>query len=107
MTKRVLDYDPWSKMTTYFEYLPHEDRTIITSEQDADANLEWSKGLAKDADYTKKGLKKEFMHYAHIPAGVMMELMMKHGIDMNDTQALRRKIDTDYPYLKVTTLKVR
>lgn len=107
MTKRILDYDPLNKTTTYFEYLPSEDVSVTQVVQDVTPNLEWSKGLAKDDDYTKKGIKKEFWHYASIPDSVMYEMIVKHGVDVNDTKALFKAVDLHYPYLKATTKKHR
>ena len=103
--KRLLDYDPHSGMSTFHEYHAGTDTTILSTSQDVTANLEWSKGLARDEDYSRKGMKKEFWHYAHIPAEIMHKWMVE-GIDVNDTKALIKKANSpEYSYLKTTTKK--
>lgn len=105
MTKRLLDFDPLSGIRQYFEYDALTDETHIYTEGDAEVNLEWSRGLQKDDDYSRKGMKKEMWHYAHIPA-VILHKWMVEGVDINDTKALIKKVNhPDYAYLKTTTKK--
>jgi len=103
--KRLADYDPFTRTSTFFEYDHLTDTSIITSVQDVEAHLDWSKGLAKDDEYSKKGMKKEMWHYAHIPDSVMHKWLIE-GVDINDTKELIRRVNTpDYAYLKVTSKK--
>lgn len=103
--KRLLDFDPLSGMSTFHEYKSGTDETIISTSQDVEANLEWSRGLQKDDDYSKKGIKKEFWHYGHIPSEILHKWLVE-GVDINDTKALFKKVNSpEYSYLKTTTKK--
>ena len=101
--KRLLDYNPVSGLREYFEFNHLTGETTITTEQDVETTLDWTKALSRDESYSKKGIKNSFWHYATIPDGVWLELKVKHGIDWNDLKAIRAKIDSDYPHLKATT----
>lgn len=105
MTKRIADYDPYTKTTTFFEYDQLTDTSIITTHQDVETSLEWTKALARDDSYSKKGIKKGMWHYATIPDVIWLEILTKHGVDWNDTKAVRRCVDIHYPHLKTTTKK--
>src|SRR6478609_7220532 len=84
MSKRILDYDPVTGITDYFEYDSLTDTTTISNFQDVEPILEGNKTLRNDTEYTKDGIKKEFWHYATIPNIVQMEILRKHGVDMDN-----------------------
>lgn len=102
---RFLDKDPFTGLTTWFEYDSLTDTTTLYTEGETEGNVEWSKALQNDEDYSKKGMKKEFWHYAHIPAALLHKWMAE-GLDINDSKALFAKVNhPDFAYLKTTTKK--
>jgi hypothetical protein len=105
MAKRVLDHNPLTGETVYFDY--SDDRLSISHEHDVSGILEDTLTMRNDEDYSRKGIKNDQWHYARIPNGVMMEMKAKHGVDMFggkiDWPAVFRCINTHYPYLKTTT----
>lgn len=104
--KRLLDYDPFSKVSTFHEYDSLTDKSTISYAGDVETNLEWSKGLQKDESYSKKGMKKEMWHYAHIPNVTLLKWQIEKGLDINDTKALLREVNKpENAYLKATTKK--
>lgn len=107
MDKRFLDYDPFTGLAQYIHYDAATDETHIETVQDAtrlNNEVDASKSLQNDDDYTKAGLKNEMLHYAHIPAGVLMNWFAL-GIDINDRKTLIKMVNKpEYSYLKTTRL---
>ncbi len=100
----LFDSNPDTGVVTYFDYDPMKDEVRLTSMQDVSGFLEHQKRLANDEDYSKKGIKADWWHYASIPAVIEMELKKK-GIDLYDKNATKRiikEINENYPYLKAT-----
>lgn len=104
--KRLLDYDPFTGVSTYHEYDPMTDRTYIETVQDVEPFLENNKRLQNDTDYSRKGIKREWWHAATIPISVQYQ-WMKEGIDVMNKDhwpAVKRKLqDPEWRYLKTTT----
>jgi hypothetical protein len=105
MDKRVLDYDPLSKVITWFAYDDDTDTTYIEyTGGDARQKAEQSQTLQNDENYTKIGLKNSMVHYAHISDE---QLLRWHcmGIDIKDKSELFRMVNKpEYSKLKTTTL---
>ena len=102
--KRILDHDPVTGMTTYG---CHEgDNMVVSYEQDVEAELEACKELAKNDDHFKAGVKKDWLHYAHLPDAIIMQLFAK-GINVYahdaDLPRIFREVNREYPYFKLTT----
>jgi len=107
MHRRLLDYDEFTGLMTYHHYDELTDEshieTIQTSEQ-LNKELEASKELQNDTEYTRKGMKDDMLHYAHIPSGVLMEWFAK-GVDIKDRKELIKMVNKpEYAYLKTTTM---
>ena len=105
-TKRIIDYDPMTGISTWFEYIPESDLTIISRLQDVEGILELNKAMAKDTDYTKQGFKDGWWHYASIPNVLIEKWKTEHNIDVykkEDWPAVFKKLnDPEYRYLKTT-----
>ena len=73
------------------------------AEADTTADIDFSRNLANDDDYWKKGVKDEMAHYAHIP-NILLEKWHNEGVDINDNQALFKMVNKpEYAYLRTTT----
>lgn len=83
MTKRVLDYNPLTGETVYFDY-GADDRLVITHQQNVSIIHEQAKAWAKDEDRSKKGIKNDNWHYARIPNVVLQDMKTKYNADWND-----------------------
>jgi len=83
LSKRVLDHDPVTGITTFFEYHHETDTTVIAREQ-ADVNLilDANKVLQNNEGVWKKGVKKSWAHYAQIPLIVAEKWLNEHGVDI-------------------------
>lgn len=105
MSKRLVEYDPLTKISTYSNYDELTDDLTISREQDVTDILEWNKNLQNDEGYTKKGIKGEMWHYAQIP-NLVIEKWLSEGFnifDKNNDKALFRKLNSpEYKYLKTT-----
>ena len=106
MSKRLIDIDPVTGLATWHDYDSVTDETTIGYSADSTPILEQNKAMAKDDDFTKKGIKEGWWLYASIPAEVQVKWMIEYGIDiMNKHHGPRiSKLlnDPEYRYLKTT-----
>ena len=106
MARRLLDYNPTTGETTWFDYDNHADSMTITHEQDVKPSLDYSHVRAADGDYSAKGIKGDLWHYARVPNIVIMEMKSKHGVDFFDKNHERKVfqlLNTEYKWCKTTT----
>lgn len=105
--KTVLDQDPFTGLTEWFNYDPVADEVTIWAEQkDADikAFLDHTARQRNDEQQTKDGIKQSWWKYASLPPIAILELRSR-GIDVfnpGHTKALVKAINESYPYTKVT-----
>jgi hypothetical protein len=106
MTRRLLDYDPLTGVRTYFEFEPSTERTLIHTEQDVQHILDQNAVMRNDADYSRKGIKEDWWHYARVPNGVILDMKTRFGVDMMapkpDWKSILKILNREYPHLKVT-----
>lgn len=104
MSKRLIDYDPISRTSTYHDYDHETKKTIITETQDVTDYLERNKALAGESEYKRKGIKSDWYHYATVPNTVLVEIMRKHNIDINNKDDLPKfelvLSSNEYRYLR-------
>jgi hypothetical protein len=105
MTKRLLSYDDFTKISTWFNYDPLTDETTLSyTGGDTENHVEASKSLQNDESYTRNGMKNEMLHYAHIPPSILMKWAIL-GVDVDDQQALFAMVNKpEYAYLKTTNM---
>lgn len=105
MDKRLLSVDPITKVMTWFSYDDSTDETIVSyTGGDAKEKADASQKLQNDADYTKKGIKNEFVHYAHISDEQLLRWHCQ-GVNIRDTKELFKMVNKpEYSKLKTTTL---
>jgi hypothetical protein len=106
MTRRLLDYNPITGEKVWFDYGRHDDRMVITHEQDVSTSLDYSHARATDEIYTSKGIRNDMWHYARVPNIVILEMKSKHGVDFYDRNHAKRVfelLETEYAYCKTTT----
>lgn len=106
MTRRVLDHDPLTGITTYFDYTS-DDQMHITTVQDVNEVLDKAADLRNNEGYSDRGMKRDMWHYARVPDVVALDMLQKHGVNMMtspvDWKSVLHCINTHYPYLKTTT----
>lgn len=108
MAKRVLEYDPLTGITTYVDYVPETDTTIVHREQaDVSLILDANKALANDESVWKQGVKNSWAHYAQIPLIVVEKWLNDYGVDIfnkdHEKKVYRLLNSPEYRYLKTTT----
>lgn len=105
MTKRLLSYDDFTKISTWFNYDDAKDETTLSyTGGDVEKHVEASRSLQDDEEYTRKGMKNEVLHYAHIPPSILMRWAIQ-GVNVDDHNALFAMVNKpEYAYLKTTTL---
>ena len=106
--KRIVDYDPVSGISLYSDYDPVTDITTVIHEfDDCEANMERSKTLQNDNEYTRKGIKKGWWHYAHTPNHLLHKWLVEDGINpfrKGDMKRFIEKINSrEYRHFKTTT----
>lgn len=80
MTKRLLDYDPFTGMTTWHRYDETEDRTILEYEQDCQQILDRNK--AAEAEFSRTSGTGDGFHAASIPSSIMLKWLVEYGVDV-------------------------
>jgi hypothetical protein len=107
MGRHVLDWDPQTGVTTYFDYSEKEGSPTgrIITHQDTTPILEACLIARNDEEKTARGIKRDNWKYAMIPVSVQMEMLTKYGVDFND-QSQRKEvfhlINTVYKEYKTT-----
>jgi len=101
MSKRLLEYDPLTKTSTWFEGSGDGGFKIAQS-QDVQPFLEQAKRLRNDGSYKRNGIKKDWYHFATIPNTVLHQILVKYGLDWtkkDDLPKIERLIQREYPKL--------
>ena len=99
----LLDFDPETGISHYFDYDNETDLSRITTVQDIEPLLEYNQRLRNERA-TDGGIKAGWWLYAKIPAVVQLKMRAK-GIDINDpgsTKRIIQEINEHYPQLKTT-----
>ena len=102
MTKRLLERDPDTGTTRWFEYDPVTKKVSIETRQDVEPILDLNKSLATENDgYDSR---RELRRVASIPNTLIYEWLEKEGIDVwnkDHWPAVARKLDSnEYAYLR-------
>ena len=107
MAKRIIDYDPLTGMSTFFDYDHSTDTTIVSYEQDVSTILEENKKMQNCADLTKWGIKNDWWLYARYPAIVIQKWLNEYGVNVFDENHQKKVFELtnrpEYRYLKTTT----
>ena len=107
MTKRIVDYDPLTGMTTTFDYDHASDTTYVGREQDISLLIESNKAMQNDIEYSKNGIKTEWWHMCKIPPLVIEKWKNEKGIDVlnkDHWKAVKKLLnDPEYKWLKTTS----
>ena len=101
MSKRLLEYDPLTKTSTYFESQGNG-KFVIAQQQDVKAILEHNKRLANDTSYKRQGIKSDWYHFATVPTTVLHEILTKYNLDWNnkdDLPKIEKILQRDYKAL--------
>jgi hypothetical protein len=105
MALRLLDYDPLSREAVYFE-LDQDGIATLHQTQDFSHIIEANKMMQNDDDYTKKGIKADWWHYARIPNNLAFKWLKEEGIDIfnkdHKKKVFQKLNDPDYRFLKTT-----
>ena len=108
MSKRLLDHDPVTGLTEWFDYDHITDTTIIETTQDVEPFLDQNKAKRDDPEYSRNGIKNEMWHYATIPLVVQMRWLNEYGmknwpmLPQNKKLLFRLLNDPQWKYLKAT-----
>jgi hypothetical protein len=100
----TLDYNPLTGERVLFDYDAHEDRMVLTHQQDVSRELKFAHEKSV-SDATKHGIKNDLWHYARVPNIVIMEMKNKHGVDFfdkNDQKKVFQLLNTEYKWCKTT-----
>jgi len=110
MSKRLLDHDPFTGITTYHSYDHSTKRTTIERVQNIAPILDRNKALANDTEYKRQGMKDSFLHAAHIPMIIIEKWLKEEGIDVFNPehfQKVRAKLNSsEYQYLRTSTGRI-
>lgn len=102
---RVLDFNPLTGERVLFDYDAHQDRMVLTHQQDVRRELAFAHNKAVDDSATQRGIKNDLWHYARVPNIVILEMKQKHGVDFFDRNHKKRVfelLNTEYKWCKTT-----
>jgi hypothetical protein len=105
MKPRILDYDALTGTTTWHEYKPDTDETVITTVQDVEPHLELAKKMRNDDDFTKKGIKKEMWLYGSLPTIIIDKMRREDGVNVfekGQEKEVIKLLNTKYAMFKTT-----
>ena len=105
--KRVMDYDPFTGITTTFDYDWQTDTTYLHRESDVSGILDYNKSLQNEEEHTRKGIKSGWWHYANIPNIIIEKWLNELGVNVYDKEHEKKVFSLlnqpEYKYLKTTT----
>lgn len=109
MAFEFFSYDPLTGVRTLFDYDDDKDLAVFRREQDVSGVLKYTHEM-RTSGKTREMLKQDeyFCLHSMIPAMVEVELLKK-GLSLSrpdDLPAIAREIETNYPDLKCTDLKL-
>ena len=111
LAKRIVDYDPFTGITTSVDYCNSSDTTIVSAEQDVSKLLDANKVMQNDDSYWKSGVKNSWAHYASYPAIVIEKWLNEFGVNVFDKDHQKKVMELtnrpEYKYLKTTTKMIR
>ena len=92
--ERLLDYDHINGIKTYFSSHGPElnDWSFRYEFDDVSPEVEASKSLQTTDDHWKDGLKKDWLHYAHIPDSILLK-WHSEGVNINDSKELVKMVN--------------
>jgi hypothetical protein len=103
---KILNYDPQTGITDYFEGDGKGGFTIHSS-QDTRNIIKHNKERQNNDEYKRAGIKSDHYHFARVPNIVLMEWKRKYNIDWNRKEDLPRieKLlnSPDYKYLRTVS----
>jgi hypothetical protein len=106
--ERLLNYDSQTGLKEVFHYDEDSHTASIVTTQDVETILDMTEIRRNDTDYTKKGMKREWLHHSYLPDSIILMLKVKHGLNIfnkDHIKACFRKIEEEYPKLKTTNMK--
>jgi len=104
MARHLLDYNPQTGESCYFDYNDGQQQVVLHHEQDITGLLDHCQALRNEGQ-TDRGIKKDSWVYARVPAVIQLEMLQKHGVDFwdpNQQNEVFHLINTEYPKLKTT-----
>ena len=100
--KRLLDYDPATGIKTFHDYDHATGTTYIEQSQDVSKLLDYTKAKANDTSYKQQGIKQDWYHFARVPALVLHDILVNHGLDWSkseDLPKIEQLLQRDYKKL--------
>jgi len=109
MSRLLLDYDPVTKTSEWFDYDEGTDSFSIATEQDLQDTLDYNKELRNEPGHFR-GANNEMWHAASIPNIIILKWLNEDGIDVFNKEhwpQVKRKLnDPDYRHLRTGEFKV-
>lgn len=104
MTRRLLDFNPSTGETCWYQYDQHSEQMVLTHEQNVEGILEFAHGKTL-GNSTAKGIKGDMWHYARVPNSIIIEMKTKHGVDFFNKEHSKKMfalLNTEYARFKTT-----
>jgi hypothetical protein len=106
MARMLLDTDPFTGESVYYEYNHANKHATITHTQKVDRIIDNNVVDTNDTWRTQEGIKRDWWHYARVPNTVIIDWKQNKGVDFYNP-ADRKKVfqllnSPEYKMLKTT-----
>lgn len=102
LQERFFDYDPMSGIKTFISTNANGDWQFRHEFSEVAHEVDASRELAKNDDHWKDGVKKDMLHYAHIPDAILFQWHCA-GVDIKEPSELLKMVNkTEWKYLRCT-----
>lgn len=107
MSKRLLDYDPYTGLITTTAF--QDGKNVVGYEQDVSNHLDHAAELRADTDRWNRGMKASVVHAAFVPDIVILDMRTRFGVnfyDKNQRKRVLELIEKEYPKCKTTDKRI-
>jgi hypothetical protein len=106
MARMLIDTDPLTGESVWYEFDRATEQAVITHEQPVSNIIDNNVADTNDTWRTQEGIKRDWWHYARVPNTVIIEWKQKYGVDFYNP-ADKKKVfqllnSPDYKLLKTT-----
>lgn len=102
--KRLIDFDRFTGIETWHELKDGKTHIYYVPTFDESASVDMCKAIAGDGDVWRRGVKEDWVPYAHIPNSLMLKWHIEEGVPLYDAYEYNKRANRpEYKALKLTT----
>ena len=106
MARMLIDKDPFTGESVWYQFNHGDLSATITHEQDASGILDNNVTDQNDTGRTQEGIKRDWWHYARVPNTIIVKWKQELGVDFYNPDHRKKVFELlnhpDYRMLKTT-----